>query len=79
MRRQKEALAEEMEWSRTRELWVALMNASFKKQGGGKFQPTDLIKLSFDKNKSIQQEKPSLETFERLVQKHGKRKKKNGK
>jgi hypothetical protein len=53
------------------------MNANFKKNGGGKFSPEDLIKLSFDEKQV--KEKPSLETFERLVEKHGKRKKKNGK
>ena len=60
-------------------IWVALMNAHFKKQGGGKFLPEDLIKLSIDKKTSEVIEAPSLEVFEKLVQKHGKRKKKNGK
>lgn len=75
--RKKEELREEKEWERIRELWVPLVNAHFKKPGGGKFEATDLIKLSFDKKTATHQEKPTLETFERLVSKHGKRKKKN--
>lgn len=65
----------EANWDRTRVLWSVLMNANFKKQGGGKFTPEDLIKLSFDK--VLDQQKPDLEMFEKLVKKHGKRKKKN--
>lgn len=75
--RRKEELKEEREWERTREIWLPLMNANFKKQGGGKFEHSDLIKLSFDKKAPAHQEKPTLETFERLAKKHGKRKKKN--
>lgn len=77
--RKKEELREEKEWERVRELWVPIVNAHFKKPGGGKFEATDLIKLSFDKKAVAQQIKPSLETFERLAKKHGKRKKRNGK
>ena len=51
------------------------MNANFKKTGGGKFTPQDLIRLSTDKEEAVQ-EKPTLETFERLAKKHGKRKRK---
>lgn len=71
--------SEEMEWHRTRLIWTVLMNANFKKQGGGKYSPQDLIRLSFDDKKSEGPiEKPTLETFERLVAKHGKRKKRRG-
>lgn len=74
--REKEEAQDEKHWLRFRIGWAAFMNAHFKKQGGGKFEGTDLIKLSFDKNQNTQQQKPSLETFERLAKKHGKRKKK---
>jgi hypothetical protein len=59
-------------------MWAAFMNAHFKKQGGGKYLPTDLIRLSFDK-KEEQVEKPSLDVFEKLVERHGKRRRRNGK
>jgi hypothetical protein len=71
---------DEAHWDRTRIMWTAFMKANFKKKGGGEFLPQDLIKLSFDKDVP-EAEKPNLETFEKLVEKHGKRrkKKKNGK
>jgi hypothetical protein len=53
------------------------MNANFKKKGGGEYSPQDLIRLSFD-GPEAEVAKPSLETFEKLAAKHGKRKKKNG-
>lgn len=70
----------EIEWDRTRSLWVPFMKANFKKKGGGEYVPEDLIRLSFDKKVAVA-EKPTIETFERLVSRHGKRKKgkRNGK
>jgi hypothetical protein len=51
-----------------------MMNASFKKKGGGEYTPQDLIRLSFD-GPETEPVKPNLEIFETLVAKHGKRKK----
>lgn len=71
--RDADALKEEMEWERVRSLWVPFMNANYKKKGGGEYVPTDLITLSFDKEGEVT--KPTLEVFEHLVSKYGKRKK----
>lgn len=59
-------LREEMEWARVRALWVPLKNAFFKKEGGGVFEPTDLIKLSFDK-KEEQSQSMSLKQAKALL------------
>lgn len=48
-KRDEEELKQEFEWARTRSLWLPLMRAHFKKEGGGDYEPQDLIKLSFDK------------------------------
>lgn len=43
-----ENIKEEMQWARFRSIWHPLMNMAYKKEGGGKYEPTDLIKLRFD-------------------------------
>lgn len=69
---------QELEWLRTRALWVPIMNANFSKNGGGKYEPADLITLKLDKTNKVTSEPANLETFEKMVAKHGKRRKKNG-
>lgn len=71
----KEGLKDEMEWARTRALWVPLKNAFFKKEGGGEFQPKDLITLSFDK----EEEKPKPISYKEAKALLGSRIKKDGK
>lgn len=73
---QKDAeLKEEFQWARTRALWVPLKNAFFKKEGGGQYEPKDLLKLSFDPK----EEKAKPVSFKEVKERLGSRIKKDGK
>ena len=71
-----EELKQELDWARTRALWVPFMKANFKKEGGGDYTNKDLIALSFDKEEG--EDAPSI-SFKEAKAMLGARIKKDGK
>ncbi len=66
-RNDKEKVAYEEQWQRTRILWATIINVN-----GGKVKPTDLIKLSFDGKSEKEQPPEPGEVIKRFTEKIGK-------
>ena len=73
-----EVLKEEMDWARTRSIWVVLANANRDpKKKATPFEVTDLVRLSFDKKEEKEESQKILteisdEEFKRIKERYTK-------